>query len=61
MNLRIVLVLLTGLSLFAVSAAALDITFIKASTANLENPHDLKLSPDGKYQDEIGELTTPRG
>ena len=31
------------------SAATLTVEFIAASTADLENPHDLKLSPDGKY------------
>lgn len=31
------------------SAAGLTVTFAGASTADLENPHDLKLSPDGKY------------
>ncbi|PON19696.1 hypothetical protein C2W62_01250 [Candidatus Entotheonella serta] len=36
-------------SLAPASAAKLDITFVKASTVALENPHDLKLSPDGKY------------
>ncbi len=53
MNWRVVFVLLVMVSLFfasaAVAAATLDITFIQASTVALENPHDLKLSPDGKY------------
>ncbi|ETX00767.1 NHL repeat-containing protein [Candidatus Entotheonella palauensis] len=49
MTLRVVFVLLALVSLAPVPAATLDITFIKASTATLENPHDLKLSPDGKY------------
>jgi hypothetical protein len=49
MNLRVVFVLLAVLSRSPVSAAALDITFVNASTVALENPHDLKLSPDGQY------------
>lgn len=32
-----------------VQAAELRLSFDGASTATLENPHDLKLSPDGKY------------
>jgi hypothetical protein len=49
MSRRVILVLLAVLSLAPVSAAALDITFIKASTTALEDPHGLKLSPGGKY------------
>jgi DNA-binding beta-propeller fold protein YncE len=49
MNLRVVLVLLAVLALSPVSAPTLDITFITASTVALQNPHDLKLSPDGRY------------
>jgi hypothetical protein len=49
MSLRVMLVLLAVLLLSPVSAATLDVTFIKASTAALDDPHDLKLSPDGKY------------
>ncbi len=30
-------------------AAGLEITYVTASQASLGNPHDLKLSPDGKY------------
>ena len=31
------------------SATDLEVQFLAASTTNLENPHDVKLSPDGKY------------
>jgi len=30
-------------------AAEVRLTFVGASTAQLENPHDLKLTPDGRY------------
>ena len=49
MGRRAAIMLLAVLSLFPVSAAPLDLAFIKASTVKLENPHDLKLSPDGKH------------
>jgi len=32
-----------------VLAAEVSLTFVGASTARLENPHDLKLTPDGRY------------
>jgi len=31
------------------STATLTVDFVAASTAELDNPHDLKLSPDGRY------------
>jgi DNA-binding beta-propeller fold protein YncE len=43
------LALLVGLSPYPASAAELQLEFLGASTAALENPHDLKLSPGGKY------------
>lgn len=49
MILRIALVLIVGLSVNSVFAAEVELKFISASTAKLKNPHDLKLSPDGKY------------
>jgi DNA-binding beta-propeller fold protein YncE len=49
MFLRVALVLIVCLSVNTVSAAELEFKFIAASTVALENPHDLKLSPDGKY------------
>ena len=30
-------------------AAEFEVQFVLASTAELDNPHDLKLAPDGKY------------
>ena len=30
-------------------AAEIELEFTRASTATLKNPHDPKLSPDGKY------------
>jgi len=31
------------------SASEVELSFVSASTAQLSNPHDLKLSPDGRY------------
>jgi len=49
MNLRVVVALLAVAACAPAWAAALEITFVQASAVALENPHDLKLSPDGKY------------
>ena len=49
MKIIVALALLVGLSLLPASAAEIELEFIDASTVALENPHDLKLSPDGKY------------
>jgi len=49
MLLRGFLILVSCLWLTAASAGALKVEFIGASAAVLGNPHDLKLSPDGKY------------
>ena len=50
MNLRVVVALLAVAACVAPAwAAALEITFVQASVVALENPHDLKLSPDGQY------------
>ncbi len=49
MTLRLALVLLLGLWPACGWAGALELDFMGASTAELENPHDLKLSPDGRY------------
>jgi DNA-binding beta-propeller fold protein YncE len=44
------LLLLTGIGGPGVGAASeLALTYIGASSTSLENPHDLKLSPDGHY------------
>lgn len=49
MILCIALAFFVGFPVFSVSAADLKFEFVAASTVSLENPHDLKLSPDGKY------------
>ena len=49
MILRLTLALLTGLALSSASAAELEVEFLAASEVELDNPHDLKLSPDGKF------------
>ena len=41
--------LLLGIFLSVANAAEIKATFVQASTASLENPHDLKLSRDGKF------------
>ena len=41
--------LLTILITSTAAAAELKLEFIAASSVSLDNPHDLKLSPDGKY------------
>lgn len=43
------LILLAGLWTAPLGAAELSFRFIGASTAPLNNPHDLKLTPDGRY------------
>lgn len=49
MMLRLAPALLLGLSLAGPAAGQFRAEFLGASTVDLENPHDLKLSPDGKY------------
>lgn len=47
---RALLVLLLGLGwAFACSGAEVKLDFIAASQVDLENPHDIKIGPDGKY------------
>lgn len=48
MKLRLLPVLL-GFFISAASALDINLVFIKGSTASLANPHDLKLTPDGRY------------
>ena len=48
MNRRILVGLLLAGWLAPATAAELAVTYIGASDAVLGNPHDLKLSPDGK-------------
>ena len=46
--LRLLMLLASGLVAMSAQAAELRLTFVNASTASLGNPHDLKLSPDGR-------------
>jgi DNA-binding beta-propeller fold protein YncE len=49
MFLRLASAFLVCLSAPNLSAAELQVAFIGAGAVELDNPHDLKLSPDGKY------------
>lgn len=49
MVLRLLILLASGLVAMSTQAVEPRLTFVGASTATLGNPHDLKLSPDGKY------------
>ncbi len=46
---RLFVFILSGLAVVVATAAEIKPTFLVASNAALNNPHDLKLSPDGKY------------
>lgn len=46
---RLFVFILSGLAVVVATAAEITPTFLVASSAALNNPHDLKLSPDGKY------------
>jgi DNA-binding beta-propeller fold protein YncE len=46
---RLFVLILSGLAVVVATAAEITPTFLVASSAALNNPHDLKLSPDGKY------------
>ena len=46
---RLVYTTLIAFCTTVVFAAEIKLTFVGASTARLENPHDLKLTPDGRY------------
>ena len=46
---RRLFILLVCFSINTTAFAQLSATFISASNVELDNPHDLKLSPDGKY------------
>ena len=46
---RLALAFLVGLTVSPLAAAELSLEFLGASRVDLDNPHDLKLSPDGKY------------
>jgi DNA-binding beta-propeller fold protein YncE len=47
--LRLLLLFAGWLAAVPVAAAELTLTYLAASSVALENPHDLKLSPDGRY------------
>lgn len=49
LSMRAACLLLTLLSTLPATAAELRLSFDGASSVDLENPHDLKLSPDGRY------------
>lgn len=49
MSLRLLLVLLLGAAVPVAVAAGFRAEFLAASRAPMDNPHDLKLSPDGRY------------
>ena len=49
MILRLALAFLVGLTVSPLAAAEFSLEFLGASRVDLDNPHDLKLSPDGKY------------
>ena len=49
MMLRLAIAVLIGISVVPAAAAEFRAVFVGASDTFLENPHDLKLSPDGKY------------
>jgi len=46
---RIIFTVLLALWATASFAAEVSLTFVGASKAQLDNPHDLKLTPDGRY------------
>ena len=46
---RLFVFILSGLAVVVATATEITPTFLVASSAALNNPHDLKLSPDGKY------------
>lgn len=46
---RLLVLSITGLLTVAGQATEIKLTYVNASEAALDNPHDLKLSPDGKY------------
>lgn len=49
MILRLLVTLIAALALSATASAQFRVEFIGASTTSLDNPHDIKLSPDGKH------------
>ena len=49
MSFRVLFLQLGLFALFSTTAMALEVKFELGSTVPLSNPHDLKLSPDGRY------------
>jgi DNA-binding beta-propeller fold protein YncE len=49
MTIRLLILILTGIYAVPANATEISPVFSTASTADLQNPHDLKLSPDGRY------------
>lgn len=49
MTVRLLGYLLAVFAFLATPVFAFELEFVTASTADLSNPHDIKLSPDGKY------------
>jgi DNA-binding beta-propeller fold protein YncE len=47
--LRALLILVAALVAWSAAAGKLSVTYLAASDTALDNPHDLKLSPDGRY------------
>ena len=43
------LILVGALAVWSAVAGDLSVTYLAASSTPLDNPHDLKLSPDGRY------------
>ena len=49
MHNKLIILFLGSLLSFASAAAPFPASFVAGSSVDLDNPHDLKLSPDGKY------------
>ena len=49
MKTKLVILLFLLACVRLVNAGEIELTFLRGSTTPLSNPHDLKLSPDGKY------------
>jgi DNA-binding beta-propeller fold protein YncE len=46
---RALLIFVAALAVCSAAAGELSVTYLAASNTALDNPHDLKLSPDGRY------------
>ena len=49
MKTKLVILLFLLACVTLINAGEIELTFLRGSTTPLSNPHDLKLSPDGKY------------